>query len=172
MARVRGAHHVLGVEHLLGQLRHGEGAVLLGAAGRERREADHEEVEARERDQVHGELAEVGVELTGEAEAARDAGHGRRHEVVEVTVGRGGELERAEADVVQGLVVEDHDLVGVLDELVHGQGCVVRLDDRVRHLGGREPPRRSASCGPGTPRGSWRSAGFPCRIQFRRRASG
>ena len=36
---VAGAHHVLGVEHLLGELRDGEGAVLLGAAGRERGES-------------------------------------------------------------------------------------------------------------------------------------
>ena len=55
-----------------GSARDGEGAVLLGAAGRERRETDHEEVQARERDEVHRELAKVGVELTREAEAARD----------------------------------------------------------------------------------------------------
>jgi hypothetical protein len=37
--------------------------VLLGAAGGERGEANREEVQARERDEVHGELAEIGVEL-------------------------------------------------------------------------------------------------------------
>ena len=58
--------------------------------------------------------------------------------MVEVTVGRGGELKGAEADVVEGLVVEDHDLIGVLDELVDGEGGVVRLDNGVRDLGGRE----------------------------------
>ena len=58
MARVGGAHHVLRVELLLGELRKGERAVLLRAARRERREADHEEVETRERDHVDGELAE------------------------------------------------------------------------------------------------------------------
>ena len=138
MAGVGGAHHVLGVEHLLGELRDGEGAVLLGATGRERREADHEEVETRERDHVHGDLAQVAVELTREAEAAGHAGHGGGHQVVQVTVGRGGQLQGAEADVVQGLVVEDHDLVGVLDQLVDGERGVVRLDDGVGHLGGRE----------------------------------
>merc|ERR1712072_391024 len=33
MARVSGAHHVFGVEHLLSQLWHCEGTVLLGAPG-------------------------------------------------------------------------------------------------------------------------------------------
>ena len=135
MAWVRSAHHVLGVEHLLGQLRDGQGAVLLRATRGERSEAHHEEVQTRERHQVDGELAEVGVELTGEAQAARDAGHDGGDEVVQVTEGRGGQLEGAEADVVQSLVVDAHGLVGVLDQLVDGQRGVVRLDDGVGHLG-------------------------------------
>merc|ERR1711966_419116 len=43
----------------------------------------------------------------------------------------------AEADVVEGLVVHAEALVGVLDELVDGEGGVVRLDYGVGHLGGR-----------------------------------
>ena len=43
--------------HLLRQLRHGERAVLLGAARRQRGEAVHEEMKTRERDHVDGELA-------------------------------------------------------------------------------------------------------------------
>ena len=50
VARVRGAHHVLRVEHLLRELRHRQRAVLLRTARRQRREAVHEEVKARERD--------------------------------------------------------------------------------------------------------------------------
>merc|ERR1712057_61845 len=89
-----------------------------------------------EGDEVDAELAEVRVELTGEAEAAGHAGHAGGAEVVEVTVGGGGELEGTEADVVQGLVVKAHALVGVLDKLVDGEGGVVGLDDGVGHLGG------------------------------------
>merc|ERR1719465_353189 len=124
---VSSAHHVLGVEHLLGELGHGECAVLQGAAGGEWGEASEEEVEAREWDKVDSQLAEVGVELTRESQAACHTRHACGAKVVEVAIGWGGELEGAEADVVQSLVVEAHALVSVLDELVDGEGSVVRL---------------------------------------------
>ena len=115
---------------------------MSGAAGKPRyhqgSKAHHEEVETREGNHVHGELAEVAVELTREAQRAGGSGHGGGHQVVKVTVGRGGELQGAEADVVQGLVVEGEALVGVLDKLVDGEGGVVRLHDGVGHLGGRD----------------------------------
>ena len=41
-----------------------------------------------------------------------------------------------EADVVESLVVNTVGLVGVLDQLVDGQGGVVGLHNGVRHLGG------------------------------------
>ncbi len=50
------------------------------------------------------------------------------------TVGGCGQLEGPEADVVQSLVVDAVRLVGVLDELVHGERRVVGLDDGVGHL--------------------------------------
>ncbi len=36
---------------------------------------------------------------------------------------------------VQGLVVDDHDFIGVLDQLVDGQSGVVGLNDSIGHLG-------------------------------------
>ena len=78
--------------------------------GRQRGEAQHEEVQTRERDQVHGQLPQVAIQLTRETQAASDAGHHSGHQVVQVTEGGGGQLQCAEADVVQGLVVDALDL--------------------------------------------------------------
>jgi len=89
--------------------------------------------QTREGDQVDCELTEIGVELTGEAQAASDTGHRSRHQVVQITIGGGGQLEGAEADIVQSLVVDDHHLISVLDELVDGQGGVVGLTKRIQN---------------------------------------
>lgn len=135
VAEVRSSHHVLGVEHLLCQLGNSDSTERVGAAAGQRSEADHEEVQTRERHHVDSELAKVGVQLTGETQRDSDARHNGRHEVVEVAVGGVGQLQRAHADVVESLVVNTEGLVGVLDQLVDGQGGVVGLDDGVGHLG-------------------------------------
>ena len=51
-------------------------------------------MKTRERNQVHGKFSEIGVELTGESETARNTGESSGHEMVEVTVRGRGELER------------------------------------------------------------------------------
>ena len=71
---VAGRHHVLGVEHLLCQLGHGAGAVLLGAAAGQCGEASHEEEKAGK---VHSQLAQARVQRAKEPE---EGGHGHtRH---------------------------------------------------------------------------------------------
>lgn len=58
------AHHILGVPHLLGELWHAEGTVLLAAAGGQGGEAYHEKVQTWEGDQVHSQLPQVCIQLT------------------------------------------------------------------------------------------------------------
>ena len=56
--------------------------------------------------------------MTWESEAASDAGDGGGDEVVEVSVGWGGQFEGSEANVVQCFVVNDHDFVSIFDQLM------------------------------------------------------
>jgi hypothetical protein len=57
--------------------------------------------------------------------------------MVEITVGRGSELEGTETDIVERFVIEDHDFIRVFDELMDGEGGVVGFNDGIRDLGGR-----------------------------------
>ena len=92
-------------------------------------------MESGEGGQVNGELSEIGVELTGESEATGESGEGGGDEMVKITVGGGGELEGSEADIVEGLVINAHNLIGVLNELMDGEGGVVGLNDGIGDLG-------------------------------------
>ena len=135
VAEVRGGHHVLGVEHLLRELGNADGTEGVGATAGERSKANHEKVETRERNHVDGQLAEIRVELTRETQASGDAGHDGRDEMVQITIGRVVELESPHADVVESLIVNAESLVRVLNELVNGEGGVVRFNDSVGHFG-------------------------------------
>ncbi|GLH04651.1 uncharacterized protein GBIM_10318 [Gryllus bimaculatus] len=101
VARVARRHHVLRVEDLL--------PVVLAAARRERREARHEEVQARERHHVDRQLAQrrqvVTPDIVTETRWLRSP-------------------NRAEADVVQRLVVDAERLVRVLQQQVDREARV------------------------------------------------
>jgi hypothetical protein len=58
--------------------------------------------------------------------------------MVEITIGGGGELKSSEADIVESFVIDDHALIGVLNELMDGEGGVVWLNNGIGHLGGWE----------------------------------
>ena len=58
----------------------------MRATAGQRGEADHEEVETGEGNHVDGQLAEIGVELTREAQAGGDTGHDGGDQVVQVAV--------------------------------------------------------------------------------------
>ena len=83
---VTSRHHVPGIEHLGGQLGHGEGAESGAAAGGQRGEAGHEEVEAGEGNHVDRQLAQVSVQLSGEPEGGGHSGHRQGDKVVQVFI--------------------------------------------------------------------------------------
>lgn len=108
----------------------------MSATASERCEAHHEEVETGEGHHVDSKLAQVRVQLAGEAQRDGDAGHDSRYQVVEIAVGGVGKLQSAHADVVESLVIDAESLVRVLNKLVNGESGVVGLDNGVRDLGG------------------------------------
>merc|ERR1719321_1314153 len=134
MTWISGAHHVLCVEHLLGQFWNCEGPVLLGTTGGERREAHHEEVQPREWNEIDREFAQISIELTREAKACCHTAHSCTHEVVQVTICRRCQLQGPEANVIKCLVVEQHALVSIFHQLMEREHCVVWLYDSVRNL--------------------------------------
>ena len=56
--------------------------------------------------------------------------------MVKITIGWGGELKGSETDIIKSFVINAHNLIGVLDQLMDGEGGVVWLNDGIRHLGG------------------------------------
>ena len=114
-------------QHLLCQLWHCQCTILLRTARSQWCEACHEEVQTWERHQVHCNLAQVAVQLSREAQAAGHTAHGRRHQMVQVTVSRGSQFQRAETNIVQSFVVQQEGLIRVLHQLVKAQHCLCHV---------------------------------------------
>ena len=114
----------LTAEHLLGQLWNSQCTILLRTTGGQWCKASHEEVQTWEWHKVHCNLAQVAVQLSWETQAASHAAHSCRHQMVQVTICWRGQLQSAEADVVQCFVVQQERLIRVLHQLMETQDCL------------------------------------------------
>ena len=135
---VAGSHHVALIEHLGDKLGNARDLVVAGGRSSEGSETNQEEVETREGDQVDRQLSQISVQLSREAERAGNSGHNLGDQVVQISVRRRSDLQSAEADIVQGLVINAEDLIGGLNQLMARQSGIVGLHNGVRNLGGRD----------------------------------
>merc|ERR1712086_98127 len=137
VAGVTLGHHGGGLEGRVGDLGHGE-LLVVGLLGRDDGGVGGEhEVDTGVGDEVGLELGDVDVEGTVETKGSSEGRDDLGHETVEVGVGGALDVERATADVVDGLVVKHDGDVSVLEERVGGEHGVVGLNDSSGNLGGR-----------------------------------
>jgi len=111
--RIAACHHISWVKHLLSELLDRNVLKTFRIETGKRGEPSDKKMETRERNEIDCHLSKIRVELTREPQAASGTRHGHRDQVVEVTVGRSGKFESAQANVIKSFVVNDHDLISV-----------------------------------------------------------
>jgi hypothetical protein len=115
---ITSGHHVLGVEHLLGQLGYSQCAVLLRATRCQWSKAWHKEVKTWKWNHVDGQFSQVSIQLTWKSQASGHTRHCGRDQMVQVTICWRGQFQCSEANVIQSFIVNAIGLVGVLDQLM------------------------------------------------------
>ena len=128
------SHHVLWIKHLSSELWDGEGTVSLRRSACQWSESDHEKVQTWKWNHVHCQFTQIRIQLTRETQTGGHTRHDSRDQVIQVTVGWSGELESTEANVIQSFIVNAESFIRVLNQLVDGKSCIVRLDNSVRDL--------------------------------------
>ncbi|VEU45267.1 unnamed protein product [Pseudo-nitzschia multistriata] len=138
VTRIGSTHHILGIECLLSELGHRQDTEPLRAVSSQRSKSDQEEVKTRERNHVNGKLSKIAVQLSGESKRTGSSGDGICDQVVKIAVSGVRKLESTEANVIKCFVIKSERLVGILNKLVNGKGGIVRLDNSIGNLGGRD----------------------------------
>lgn len=111
-----------------------EGAVILSGARYKRSETRHKEMKSREWHHVHCQFSQISVQLTGEPKASCHTRHCQRHQMIEIAVFGAWDFQCAEANIVQCFVVNAVGFIGVLNQLMDRERCIVWLDNGVGHF--------------------------------------
>ena len=137
VARIALGEHVGGLEHRVGDLRHGQ-LLVVGLLSRDDGgiRGEHK-VNAGVGHQVGLELGKIHVEGTIKTQGSGQGGHDLGNQTVKVGVGGALNVEVATAHIVQGLVIKAEGAISVLQQGVGSKHVVVGLNDSGGHLGGR-----------------------------------
>merc|ERR1711990_1383045 len=130
MARITLHHHRGRLEHRVGDLRNAKLLVVSLLRRDDRGVGRQHKVDARVRHEIRLELGDVDVEGTVEAERRRQGRDHLRQKAVKVRVRRPLDVQVPAADIVEGFVVNLVRDVSVLQERVHAEHGVVRLNAR------------------------------------------
>ncbi|GIX61833.1 uncharacterized protein BcabD6B2_12680 [Babesia caballi] len=133
VARVALGHHVGRLEGGVGDLGHGQLLVVGLLRADDGRVRGKHEVYAGVGHEVGLELGDVHVQRAVEAQGGGERRNDLGDQTVQVGVGGPSDVEVALANVVDGLVVEHHGHVGVLEQRVRRQHGVVGLHHRRGH---------------------------------------
>merc|ERR1719150_531884 len=128
--------HVLGLEHVVGDLADGLGLVRCLLLVDDGGKCGGHEVESREGHQVGLELSEVNVELSVESEGRSHGGDDLGDDHVQVSIAWAVNVQLLLADAIDSLVVKQHGHLGVIQQPMGGEHGVVGLHDTGGDLGG------------------------------------
>merc|ERR1712190_233044 len=134
MSGVGSTHHVFGVEHLLRKFGYCQSTVLLRTTRSQGRKTRHEEVKPGKRNEVHCDLTKIAIQLPWKAKTSCNTTHCRAHQMIEISIRRCSELQRAEANVRERFVIQQEALISILDQLVERQYGIVGLNNCIGHL--------------------------------------
>ena len=132
---VRCAHHVFGIKHLLSQFWDSQGSVLLRPSWGKWCESSHEEVESWEWNQVDGKLSKIWIKLSWESKAASYSWNGSWDQVVKISISWGCEFQCSEANIIKGFIVNAHNFISILNQLMDWKSSIVWLNDSIWYFG-------------------------------------
>ena len=58
--------------------------------------------------------------------------------MVKITIGWGGKFKSSETDIIKSFIIDNHDFISILNELMDGESSIIRFDNSIRDFWGWE----------------------------------